>query len=228
MNDEINNYDDKHGFEKLRAVRLEKMTRLRESGHNPYPYRFEVTHKTEGVRDEEQALAAGGTVVALAGRVMSVRGHGKTVFGHLEDATGRLQFYVRRDILGDEKFAAFKLIEVGDLVGIRGTVFRTKTDELTIKMESFEVLAKSLRPLPEKWHGLTDKEIRYRRRYLDLLMNSEVREVFVTRSKLVETIRQFLINRGFLEVETPILQPLYGGASARPFMTHHNALDLPL
>jgi lysyl-tRNA synthetase class 2 len=228
MNDEINDHDDKHGFEKLRAVRLEKLAKLRESGHNPYPYRFEVTHKTAQIRDHEKDLSANETVVALAGRVMSVRGHGKTMFGHLEDATGSLQFYVRKDSLGEEEFAVFKLVEVGDLIGIRGTAFRTKTDELTIKTGSFEVLAKSLRPLPEKWHGLTDKEIRYRQRYLDLLMNRGVRDVFVTRSRLVETIRQFLIARGFLEVETPILQPLYGGAAARPFLTHHNALDMPL
>jgi lysyl-tRNA synthetase class 2 len=150
------------------------------------------------------------------------------MFGHLEDPTGRLQFYVRKDVVGEDDYKAFKLLEVGDLVGIEGTVFRTKTDELTVKVSSFEILAKAIRPLPEKWHGLTDKEIRYRQRYVDLTMNRDVREVFVVRSRLVETMRQFLISKGFLEVETPILQPLYGGAAARPFTTHHNALDMPL
>jgi lysyl-tRNA synthetase class 2 len=228
MNDKIDNGENKHGFEKLRSVRIEKMEKLRAGGRNPYPYRFEVTHRTDAIRDNERSLAEAETEVSVAGRVMSLRGHGKTMFGHVEDAAGRLQFYVRKDVLGEDEFGAFKLVEVGDLVGIRGTVFRTKTDELTVKVASFEVLAKALRPLPEKWHGLTDKEIRYRQRYLDLLMNREVRDVFVTRSRLMETMRQFLVARGFLEVETPILQPLYGGAAARPFTTHHNALDMQL
>ncbi len=228
MNDQNNDSQEKHGFEKLRAFRIEKTEKLRESGHNPYPYRYEVTHGAAAVKTGEQALIEAEASVALAGRVMALRGHGKTMFGHLEDATDRIQFYVRKDGLGEEPYAAFKLVEVGDLIGIRGTVFRTRTDELTIKVDSFEVLSKAIRPLPEKWHGLTDKEIRYRQRYVDLVMNRDVRDVFVARSRLVETMRQFLISRGFLEVETPILQPLYGGAAARPFTTHHNALDMPL
>ena len=228
MTDENRTTDDKQGFEKLRQVRVEKMEKLREIGCNPYPYRFDVTHRGEDVIRDEQRLTAEEADVSLAGRVMSLRGHGKTMFGHLEDASDRLQFYVRKDVLGDGPYASFKLVEVGDIVGIRGKVFRTKTSELTVKVESFDVLAKALRPLPEKWHGLTDKEIRYRQRYLDLMMNRDVRDVFYTRSKLVETMRQFLISKGFLEVETPILQPLYGGAAARPFTTHHNALDMQL
>jgi lysyl-tRNA synthetase class 2 len=220
--------DQRHGFEKLRAFRIEKANKLRELGQNPYPYRYEVTHNTRTVRRDETSLAEAGEAVALAGRVMSLRGHGKTMFGHLEDGGGRLQFYVRKDIVGEEAYASFKLVEVGDIIGIRGTVFRTKTEELTVKVASFEVLSKALRPLPEKWHGLTDKEVRYRQRYVDLMMNSEVRDVFVARSRLVETMRRFLVSRGFLEVETPILQPLYGGAAARPFITHHNALDMQL
>jgi lysyl-tRNA synthetase class 2 len=217
-----------HGFEKLRATRIEKMEALRAGGANPYPYRYAVTHAVTAVRDSEKALAEAGTTVHVAGRVMALRGHGKTAFGHLEDSTGRIQFYVRRDDLGEDAYRRFELLDLGDIIGVAGTVFRTRTEELTIKVASFEVLAKAVRPLPEKWHGLTDKEIRYRQRYVDLVVNPEVREVFVKRSRLVETMRQFLRGRGFLEVETPVLQPLYGGATARPFTTHHNALDMTL
>ncbi len=217
-----------HGLEKLRATRIEKGEALRAAGANPYPYRFEVTHSVAAVREQEKALAEAGAHVRVAGRVMALRGHGKTAFGHIEDSSGRIQFYVKRDDVGDDVFRRFELVDLGDIAGIVGTVFRTRTDELTIKVESLELLSKSIRPLPEKWHGLTDKEIRYRQRYVDLAVNPEVREVFVKRSRLVETVRRFLLARGFLEVETPVLQPLYGGASARPFTTHHNALDMTL
>jgi len=216
------------GFEKLRAVRIEKMERLREGGANPYPYRFDQTDFVAGVVEREAELVESEASVNLAGRAMSVRGHGKTMFGHLEDSTGRLQFYVKRDDLGEDAYKLFKLVEVGDIIGISGKLFRTRTEELTVHVERFEVLSKALRPLPEKWHGLTDKEIRYRQRYVDLIMNADVRDVFVKRSRLVEVMRQFLIGRRFLEVETPVLQPLYGGAAARPFTTHHNALDIDL
>jgi lysyl-tRNA synthetase class 2 len=215
-----------HGFEKLRATRIDKLDALRADGVNPYPYRFAVTHAVSAVRAGEKEL--GSTVVRLAGRVMALRGHGKTVFGHIEDETGRVQFYVKKDDVGEGSYRRFELLEMGDIIGITGTLFRTRTDELTIKVESFDVLAKALRPLPEKWHGLTDKEIRYRQRYVDLVVNPEVREVFRVRSRLVETMRRFLLGQGFLEVETPVLQPLYGGATARPFTTHHNALDMTL
>lgn len=216
------------GFEKLRAVRLEKLEKLREAGTRPYPYRYEVTHKVDAVVRDEVDLAKEEASVSLAGRVMALRGHGKTSFGHVSDNTGRIQFYVRRDGVGEDAFALFKLVEVGDIIGIRGTVFRTKTEELTIRVDGFEVLSKAIRSLPEKWHGLQDKEIRYRQRYVDLIVNPEVREVFYTRSKLIDVMRRFLIDRGYLEVETPILQPIYGGAAARPFVTHHNALDIDL
>ncbi|HEU4929122.1 MAG TPA: lysine--tRNA ligase, partial [Candidatus Krumholzibacteria bacterium] len=217
-----------HGFEKLRATRIEKAEAIRQQGANPYPYRFEVTHSVASVRSGEKELVEGHGHVRVAGRVMALRGHGKTAFGHIEDSTGRIQFYVKRDEVGDETFRRFELIDLGDIIGIAGTVFRTRTDELTVKVESFELLSKSIRPLPEKWHGLSDKEIRYRQRYVDLVVNPEVRDVFFKRSRLVESVRGFLLAQGFLEVETPVLQPLYGGATARPFTTHHNALDMTL
>lgn len=217
-----------HGFEKLRATRIEKLEALRALGVNPYPYRFAVTHSVAAVREAEKALTEGAARVRVAGRVMALRGHGKTAFAHIEDASGRLQVYVKRDEVGEENYRRFELIDLGDIVGVTGTTFRTRTDELTIKVESFEVLSKALRPLPGDWHGLADKEIRYRQRYVDLVVNPEVREVFVKRSRLVETMRRFLLGEGFLEVETPILQALYGGATARPFTTHHNALDMTL
>jgi lysyl-tRNA synthetase class 2 len=216
------------GLDSIRAVRHEKLEALRAAGVNPYPYRFEVSHTVTDVAEQEQTLASSEAKVRIAGRMMAKRGHGATSFGHLEDRTGRMQFYVRRDDIGEDLYNVYKLLEVGDLLGIEGPVFRTKTDELTVRVEQFEVLAKSLRPLPEKWHGLQDKEIRYRQRYVDLIMNPDVRRVFFARSRLIETMRQFLIARDYIEVETPILQPIYGGASARPFVTHHNALDVDL
>jgi lysyl-tRNA synthetase, class II len=216
------------GFEKLRAARIEKMERMRAAGVNPYPYRFQATNTIADVLANDAALTEAGAVLRLAGRLMALRGHGKTSFGHVEDATGRIQIYIRKDDVGEDIYARFELLDVGDIVGVTGTLFRTKTGELTVKVSAFDVLAKALRPLPEKWHGLTDKEIRYRQRYVDLVVNPEVREVFRKRTLLVETMRQFLRGKGFIEVETPILQPLYGGAAARPFTTHHNALDMTL
>ncbi len=216
------------GLEKLQRARLEKLNALKSGGVNPYPYRFSVSHTVEALCAHEKTLTDGNTQVSAAGRVMAIRGHGAATFGHIADATGRIQFYVRRDVIGKDAYKLFKLFEVGDIIGVSGFLFRTKTDELTLKAEKVEILAKTLRPLPEKWHGLTDKELRYRQRYVDLFMNPNVREVFVKRSRLIELMRQFLISKGFIEVETPILQPLYGGASARPFITHHNALDMKL
>ncbi|UCH83613.1 MAG: lysine--tRNA ligase [Candidatus Latescibacterota bacterium] len=216
------------GIEKIKAVRIEKLEKLTEAGVNPYPYRFEVSHKVEDVARLETELTEAETVVALAGRVMALRGHGATTFGHIEDRSGRLQFYARKDALGPDSYKNFKLVEVGDMIGIRGNVFRTKTGELTVRVGEYEVLSKAIRPLPEKWHGLQDKELRYRQRYVDLIVNPQVREIFEKRSRLIHTMRRYLLDRGYLEVETPILQPIYGGASARPFMTHHNALDLDL
>jgi lysyl-tRNA synthetase class 2 len=220
--------EELHGVDRLRAVRIEKADALRAKGVNPYPYRFATTHDIASLLAGEAGLAQSAETVRAAGRIMALRGHGKTAFGHIEDSSGRIQFYVRRDDLGEDMFARFELMDLGDIVGIVGIVFRTKTNEITVRVQGIELLSKAVRPLPEKWHGLVDKEIRYRQRYIDLVVNPEVREVFRKRSVIVETMRQFLRGRGFLEVETPVLQPLYGGASARPFTTHHNALDMTL
>jgi len=214
----------------LQEESLRKLDAWRARGVEPYPYSFRRTHTTATARAAEAELvsATAAAEIAIAGRLMTIRGHGKTAFATLQDAAGRLQVYARADDLGPEAFESWSLLEVGDIVGARGTLFRTKTNELTVHLRGFEILAKALRPLPDKWHGLADKEVRYRQRYVDLFVNPDVREVFVKRSRIVAALRQSLLQHEFLEVETPVLQPLYGGASARPFVTHHNALDMPL
>jgi len=207
--------------------RLEKLQALRNKGINPYPYRFDKTHSSTDIINCFENLSVEGTKVKFAGRILSIRGHGKTMFAHLGDYSGKLQIYARKDDLGD-KWEFFKLIDIGDFIGVEGEVFKTKTGEVTIRVESALMLAKSLRPLPEKWHGLQDKELRYRRRYLDLIANPELKELFIKRSQIIKELRNFLDERGFIEVETPVLQPIYGGAAARPFVTHHNTLDIDM
>src|SRR2546428_2642473 len=211
--------------------REEKLEALRRRGVDPFGGRYPVTHtagdlttRLEKAADAE--LEAFGPV-SLAGRLVAMRDHGKTAFAHLMDRTGRLQLYARADQLGDD-FALFRDLDVGDFIGVTGGMFRTRTGQLTLAVKSFAFLAKSLRPLPEKWHGLKDVETRYRQRYVDLIVNPEVREIFLLRARLVQGIRAFLDARGFLEVETPMMQPIPGGAIARPFKTHHNALDMDL
>lgn len=204
--------------------RLEKLQSWRRRGVEPYPHSFRRTHRVAEVRAQEAALHD--DVLALAGRIMTARSHGKTSFAHILDESGRLQVYARRDDLGDELYGDWRRFEVGDWIGVRGTIFRTRTGELTLHVREFELLCKSLRPLPDKWHGLSDKEVRFRQRYVDLIVNPKVREVFAKRSRVLSEMRDDLTSRGFLEVETPVLQPLYGGASARPFTTHLNALNV--
>jgi lysyl-tRNA synthetase class 2 len=215
----------------LRGRRIAKVEALRAAGRDPFGTRYPATHRAGELQARhaaagDEALAAAGPV-ALAGRVMALRHHGKSCFAHLADGTGRLQLYARADVLGAE-YPAFLDLDVGDLVGVDGQLFRTRTGELTLQVRTFTLLTKAVRPLPEKWHGLKDVETRHRQRYVDLLVNPEVREVFRLRSRLVQGIRAFLDARGFVEVETPVLQAIPGGAAARPFLTHHNALDLPL
>ncbi len=215
------------GWHRLVAERLSKLQALA-AGGSPYPYRFERTHDSGSLRAQEEALSASDALVRVAGRIMTKRGAGKTLFAPLADAAGGIQAYFKRDDLGDERFQfVVKMLDVGDLIGVEGKLFRTRTGELTVHATRVELLAKSLRPLPEKFHAM-GRELRSRRRYLDLAMYPETRERFRRRSAVIETVRRFLLDEGFLEVETPVLQPLYGGATARPFTTHHQALDQQL
>ncbi len=210
------------------SEKLEKLQELRNLGIEPYNGRFEKTHTVLEIRNHEATLIQSEARVRTAGRLMAIRRHGKALFADLQDHTGRIQIYVKRDVLGDDRFQVFRVIDVGDLLGVEGKVFRTHAGELTVLVEDFVFLGKCLRPLPEKWHGLRDVEVRYRKRYLDLIMNPEVRNIFLLRSRLIREIRAFLDERGFVEVETPMMQVIPGGALARPFKTFHNALGMEL
>ncbi|MEX0944198.1 MAG: lysine--tRNA ligase [Balneolaceae bacterium] len=229
-------------------IRLEKLTQLRELGVNPYPYKFDVTHSAseilndptmiKDVESENSELIK----VAIAGRVMSRRIMGKASFFTVQDSTNTIQVYIRRDDIGVEEYNTVfkKLVDIGDFVGISGFVFKTRTGEITVHAETFELLTKTVRPLPTPkeveneagetviYDSFSDKELRYRQRYVDLVVNPQVRDAFVKRTQMVQTMRDFMNKQGYMEVETPVLQPVYGGASARPFVTHHNALDMQL
>lgn len=216
----------------LIGERMRKLAELEAAGVDPYPARFGVTHLAADLHREYAGLSeegdAGAPQVSIAGRLMSVRGHGKATFAHLQDGSGRIQIYIVRDTVGLEAYDLCKKLDVGDYLGVEGQLFRTRTGELTVRARTVQLLSKSLRPLPEKWHGLTDVETRFRQRYLDLIVNRQVADAFRTRSRLITEIRRFLESRRFLEVETPMMQAMAGGAMARPFVTHHNALDLTL
>ncbi len=226
-----------------RRIRLQKLARLRELGVEPYPYRFAFTHRAAQVRAEGERLVESEQSIALAGRLMAVRGQGKAVFAHVKDNHVRLQIYLRLDEVGESAFEAFRLFDLGDYLGLRGTLFNTKTGELTLRVKELSLLAKAIRPLPVpkvEEHGgadggervvhdeVRDVEFRYRQRYADLALNDEVALVFRRRTLILQTIRDYLLANDFLEVETPALQVMYGGAAATPFTTHHQALDQPL
>jgi len=216
----------------LYEQRIRRIAEIEALGFEPYGHRFDFSHTIPQILSEHGNKTAEQleprVTVRVAGRIMTVRRMGKAGFAHLQQNGEKLQIYVRKDAVTEKEFALYQLLDLGDFVGVEGYLFRTKTNELSIHVEKLDFLAKTLLSMPEKWHGLEDVETRYRQRYLDLITNPEVRKVFITRAKIVGSLRRSLESRGFLEVETPMLQPIYGGAAARPFTTHHNTLDIPL
>jgi lysyl-tRNA synthetase, class II len=228
--DEMNNHEELNDQLK---VRREKLHTLQEKGLDPFGKRFERTHQTADIvasyNDiEKEELDEKEESVTIAGRIMTKRGKGKAGFAHIQDLSGQIQIYVRKDAVGDDAYEIFNTADLGDIVGVTGVVFKTKVGELSVKVKSFELLTKSLRPLPDKFHGLKDIEQRYRQRYVDLIMSPESKKTFITRSKIIQAMRRYLDDQGYLEVETPTMHSIPGGASARPFITHHNALDMQL
>lgn len=224
-------------YNQLILQRKQKLEKLKEMGVNPYPYKFDRTHSSAEIREHFADLE--NQTVRVCGRIMSNRLMGKAGFFHISDMKDRIQIYIKKDVVGDDTFELYKILDIGDIVGVNGKVFKTRTGEITVLADKLVLLSKSLRPLPivkEKveddqkvvYDQFSDKEMRYRQRYVDLVVNPEVRDVFLKRSKIITSIRTFLNQHDYLEVETPILQPIYGGASARPFRTHHNTLDMPL
>lgn len=225
--------DEKKSLNEIMKFRMEKLNSLREAGVDPYPHNFEPTHHSREIHEDYSKYE--GETVTVAGRIMSMRKMGKASFFNVQDGVGRIQIYIKKDEVGEDSYAHFKLLDIGDIAGVTGKVFKTKTEETSIHAAALTVLAKSIRPIPvvkekegEVFDAFADKELRYKNRHLDLIVNPESKEVFVKRTKIIQAVRSFLDAQGFLEVETPVLQPIYGGANARPFTTHHNALDRQL